>query len=296
MQKTIFKGVGTALYTPVTGGKIDYGVFEKRVEFQIENGIDALVFLGTTGESATINDDERSEIIRFSVNLVNKRVPVIIGCGSNSTEKAVNFVKEARSAGADAALCVTPYYNKCTQTGLIRHYEEIDKCGFPFIVYNVPSRTGFNAFPETVKEIANFENCVGLKEANADEGHIQKVFDALTGKSDIYCGNDDLNGLFYSLGASGTISVASNIIPLKIKHIFSDFKMFSEMENTENFRTFIESLHCEVNPIPLKAMVGILNMGGDELRLPLTKSDEKHCEYYRKVLADLFSENGGKSC
>ena len=214
MQKhVIFKGASTALITPMKNNRIDFENFERLIEFQISNGISSLVFLGTTGESPTIDDDERTEIIKFAVSTVKKRVPVIIGTGSNSTEKAKKHTAEAYALGADAALVVTPYYNKTTQKGLISHYEKIASCDIPIILYNVPSRTGIGIEANTYNELSKTQNICAVKEANAD---MAKFIDTLALSGDLfsfYSGNDNLTVPMMSMGAQGVISVASNIIP-----------------------------------------------------------------------------------
>ncbi len=289
MRKKVFKGIATALYTPITDDKIDYKAFSVLVDEQIKSGVSALVFLGTTGESATISSDERKDIIRFAVEKTNKRVPVIIGCGSNCTKVAREQTETAKELGADAALCVTPYYNKCTQYGLYRHYEEIAKSDFPMIIYNVPSRTGFNALPQTVKDVAEIECVCGLKEANSDKTHIEKIFALLKDSFPVYSGNDNLNEFFYSLGASGAISVASNIIPTKIVDIFNNFKTNYDTHDfcEEALYEFYDALFIKVNPIPVKAMAEILGRRGGDLRLPLTKADKDDMEYLKTVLRKL---------
>ncbi len=290
MKKILFKGVGTALYTPITDGKIDFKAYELLIDEQISAGVSALIFLGTTGESATIDDDERKEIVKFAVDYVSKRVPVIIGCGSNSTAKARKFTEQAKEYNADGALCVTPYYNKCTQYGLIKHYEEINKSSIPIIIYNVPSRTGLNALPETENDIADIEYVCGIKEANSDKRHIKKLFNLVNGKVAIYSGNDSLNTFFYARKGIGTISVASNIIPDKIVEQFNDFTTFYDRHNFKNYKTINEltdALFVEVNPIPLKAMLEILGKDGTELRLPLTRATDDHYEYFIKLLHKL---------
>ncbi|MBO4323573.1 MAG: 4-hydroxy-tetrahydrodipicolinate synthase [Clostridia bacterium] len=290
MHKKVFEGVATALYTPITDDKIDFNAFSDIIDEQIKAGINALVFLGTTGEAATISDEERKRIVDFAVEKVKKRVPVIIGCGSNCTKKAREYTEYAALKGADGVLCVTPYYNKCTQAGLIKHYEEIAKAEIPIIAYNVPSRTGFNALPETVKDLADIDYVCGIKEANPDENHIKNLFCLVKDKIAIYSGNDSQNLLYYSYGASGCISVASNVIPSKIVDIFLNFKTNYDWHNNfddANLKEFYKALFIKVNPIPLKAMVEISGKKGFELRLPLTKAEASDYEYFKEVLRKL---------
>ena len=275
MNKKVFEGVATALYTPITDDKINFKAFSKLVDEQISAGICALVFLGTTGEAATISDDERKDIVSFAVEKTGGKVPVIIGCGSNCTKKAREYAEYAAKMGADAVLAVTPYYNKCTQFGLIKHYEEISKAEIPIIVYNVPSRTGLNALPETVKDLADIPFISGIKEANPDVNHINNLFSAVKSKMAIYSGNDAQNALYYTLGGSGAISVASNIIPSKIVDIFFDFKRNYDRHKDVDLqlKELYEALFIKVNPIPVKAMAEIL--GKEESLRRIRRAIEK---------------------
>lgn len=288
-MKRIFEGIATALYTPMTDDKIDFKAYEELVESQINAKINALVFLGTTGEGATISDEERKEIVRFAVEKVNGRVPVIIGCGSNCTKKAREFAEYAKKEGAKATLIVTPYYNKCTQNGLIKHYEEIAKAEIPIIVYNVPSRTGFNALPETVKDLADIDFVFGVKEANPDENHIKNLFSKVDKKIAVYSGNDSQNSFYYALGGSGAVSVASNIIPEVLLEEFWNFKSNYDCHkiNFEALKELNKALFIKVNPIPVKAMAMLLGRKGYDLRLPLTPADDKDLEYFAEVLRKL---------
>ena len=287
MKEPLFKNTATALYTPFTDGKINFDAFFDLVETQISAGISALVFLGTTGESPTITETEREEIIRFAVETVKKRVPVIVGCGSNCTEKAVELAKKAKSAGADAALVVTPYYNKCNERGLIAHYERIsEEGGLPVILYNVPKRTGVNLTPEVAEKLAKIKNVVGLKEADDDKKHYISSMEKLEGKIAVYCGSDGEVFDFLEAGASGSVSVASNVIPAKFSEIFFNFKNYSETEK-KRFRLLFDALFCDVNPIPLKTFVRLSGKEGYELRLPLCDTDAKKKEYISEVLYKL---------
>ncbi|HBF86393.1 MAG TPA: 4-hydroxy-tetrahydrodipicolinate synthase [Clostridiales bacterium] len=287
MKEPLFLNTATALYTPITDGKIDYDAFSELVENQIAAGISALVFLGTTGESPTVTQKEREEITRFAAETVKKRIPVIIGCGSNCTEKAIALVKSAKSAGADGALVVTPYYNKCNERGLIAHYEKISKEGnLPIILYNVPKRTGVNIAPETAEKLSAIKNVVGLKEANDDKKHYLSTLGKLRGKIAVYCGSDGEVFDFLNAGASGSVSVASNIIPAKFSDIYYNFKKYSESDERK-FQELFSALFCDVNPIPLKTFVRLSGKKGYELRLPLFPPDEKKTEYISEVLYKL---------
>lgn len=294
MKEVIFTGIATALYTPITNGEIDYEEFERLIEFQLRSDIAALVFLGTTGEAATISDEERKSIIGFAVKRVKGRVPVIIGCGSNSTKRAAELTLQAKSLGADCSLSVTPYYNKCSQDGLIAHYFEIEKqSAFPQIVYNVPSRTGVDVSPETYGRLSELYSVVGIKEANKSPEKLVGTFSALTDNIPVYSGADEANRTFYSIGAKGAISVLSNIIPSIISDEYYNFKFFSD-KNAKADNIVISKISklvfSEVNPIPLKGLIKKLRKRGYELRLPLTEQNEKTQEYiyseFNRILKD----------
>ena len=294
MKEVIFTGIATALYTPITNGEIDYEEFERLIEFQLRSDIAALVFLGTTGEAATISDEERKSIIGFAVKRVKGRVPVIIGCGSNSTKRAAELTLQAKSLGADCSLNVTPYYNKCSQDGLIAHYFEIEKqSAFPQIVYNVPSRTGVDVSPETYGRLSELYSVVGIKEANQSPEKLVGTFSALNDNIPVYSGADEANRTFYSIGAKGAISVLSNIIPSIISDEYYNFKFFSD-KNAKADNIVISKISklvfSEVNPIPLKGLIKKLRKRGYELRLPLTEQNEKTQEYiyseFNRILKD----------
>ena len=275
MKQRIFKGAATALYTPFTDGKPDLSAFSELIERQISQKIDALVVLGTTGESPTISDKERTEIIKTAVKQAKKRVPIIVGCGSNDTTRFAKLTSLTRNLGADASLAVTPYYNKCNNEGLFLHYESADKaCGFPTIVYNDPSRTGFNIKPETYARLAKLNSIVGIKEACTDISQIDSDFEAVGDSLPIYCGSDEMNFEFFKRGASGTISVLSNIIPFRIHDYYCDFERnYRDAKNEKDqlFEELSKTLFIDVNPIPLKALVKKYFKKGYELRLPLTE-------------------------
>ncbi len=294
MKEVIFTGIATALYTPITNGEIDYEEFERLIEFQLRSDISALVFLGTTGEAATISDEERKSIIGFAVKRVKGRVPVIIGCGSNSTKRAAELTLQAKSLGADCSLSVTPYYNKCSQDGLIAHYFEIEKqSAFPQIVYNVPSRTGVDVSPETYGRLSELYSVVGIKEANKSPEKLVETFSALNDNIPVYSGADEANRTFYSIGAKGAISVLSNIIPSIISDEYYNFKFFSD-KNAKADNIVISKISklvfSEVNPIPLKGLIKKIRKRGYELRLPLTEQNEKTQEYiyseFNRILKD----------
>ena len=294
MKEVIFTGIATALYTPITNGEIDYEEFERLIEFQLCSDIAALVFLGTTGEAATISDEERKSIIGFAVKRVKGRVPVIIGCGSNSTKRAAELTLQAKSLGADCSLSVTPYYNKCSQDGLIAHYFEIEKqYAFPQIVNNVPSRTGVDVSPETYGRLSELYSVVGIKEANKSSEKLVGTFSALNDNIPVYSGADEANRTFYSLGAKGAISVLSNVIPSIISDEYYNFKFFSE-KNAKKDNTVISKISklvfSEVNPIPLKGLIKKIRKRGYELRLPLTEQNEKTQEYVYSEFNRILKE------
>ena len=299
MKEVVFTGIATALYTPITNGEIDYEEFERLIEFQLRSDIAALVFLGTTGEAATISDEERKSIIGFAVKRVKGRVPVIIGCGSNSTKRAAELTLQAKSLRADCSLSVTPYYNKCSQDGLIAHYFEIEKqSAFPQIVYNVPSRTGVDISPETYGRLSELYSVVGIKEANQSREKLVGTFSALNDNIPVYSGADEANRTFYSLGAKGAISVLSNIIPSIISDEYYNFKFFSE-KNVKEDNTVISEISklvfSEVNPIPLKGLIKKIRKRGYELRLPLTEQNEKTQEYVYSEFNRILKEYNFKA-
>lgn len=280
MKDIIFKGCGTAICTPFDEkGEVNYDVFEKFIEFQIENKVDSIIVCGTTGESATMSVDEKKEVIEFVVKKVNKRIPVIAGTGSNNTIEGVNMTKYAESVGADGVLIVTPYYNKTTQKGLIKHYERIaQNTNLPIILYNVPSRTGVNIEPETCVELSKIKNIVGIKEASGNVSQIAKIASLCGNELAIYSGNDDQILPVLSIGGIGVISVMSNIKPEYVHNMICEYKK-GNIEKAEEMQIkaleLINLLFCEVNPIPIKSALRIIGYNFGEPRLPLVKmSDE----------------------
>ena len=274
MKNTVFKFMPTDMVTPKTPHGVDYDTFARFIDFQIENGINALVAVGTTGESATLSPAERKEVIRFTVKHVNGRVPVIAGTGTNNTEHVIEFTKSACGDGADAVLIVTPSSNKATQGGLIAHYMALaDQAEKPIIMYNVPSRTGCNLAPATVATLAEHPMIAGLKEASGNMSQVVEIFARCGDKLDIYSGEDALTVPMMSMGGMGCISVLSNVVPklateMCDKAFASDFAAASEIQ----CRTLplINALFSEVNPIPAKAAVAAMGFGEEFLRLPLT--------------------------
>ena len=271
----IFRGAATALVTPMhADGAVDYESFGRLIDWQIAEGIDALVIAGTTGEGSTLSDAEHRELLAYATERINGRVPCIVGTGSNDIAYAVDLTKFACSIGADAMLVVTPYYNKATQKGLIASFNAIaDASDKPIIAYNVPSRTGVGIEPSTYLELSNHPNITAIKEAN---GNISKIVEtaALVGdKMDIYSGNDDQIVPILAMGGSGVISVLSNIMPAQTSRLCHSFFEGNVAESARlqcEYTQLIKALFCEVNPIPVKAAVAAMGFGGNNLRLPLT--------------------------
>ncbi|OCA97441.1 4-hydroxy-tetrahydrodipicolinate synthase [Clostridium beijerinckii] len=289
MKDIIFTGAAVAIVTPFTEDGINFSELKKLIDFNIENGTDAIVIAGTTGESSTMTDEEHREAIRFTVEYVNKRVPVIAGTGSNDTVYAVELSKYAESVGADALLLVTPYYNKTTQTGLIKHYNYIaDRVNIPIILYNVPSRTGVNITPETYAELAKHPRIVATKEASGDLSAIAKIKALCKDELNIYSGNDDQIVPILSLGGKGVISVFSNIMP-KESHEICSLYFEGKVEESCNLQTkyldLINTLFIEVNPIPVKTALGIMGYNVGPLRMPLFPMEGKNLEKLREELA-----------
>ena len=278
----IFRGIATALITPLTADGIDYAQFGKLIDWQIDQGINALVICGTTGESSTLSDAEHRRAIAFACEKVNGRVPVIAGTGSNETAYAVELTKSACADGADAVLVVTPYYNKTTQNGLVAMYNTIaDASTKPVILYNVPSRTGIGIQPETYVKLAQHPNIAAIKEANSDISKIVETFALVGDQLDIYSGNDDQIVPILSMGGQGCISVLSNVVPRETVAITDQFFAGNVAEAARlqcKFMPLIRSLFCESNPIPVKAAMSALGFCENYLRLPLVPMEQDHYE------------------
>ncbi len=281
-KKRVFTGAATALITPFTEDGINYPQFERLINWQIESGIDALVICGTSGEASTMSDDEHRDAIRFAVKTAAGRVPIIAGTGSNDLSYALDLVDCACSAGADAVLSVTPYYNKATQNGLIKMYNAIaDRSTVPVILYNVPSRTGVNIEPATYEALAEHENIVGIKEANGNMSKIVETMARVHGRLDLYSGNDDQIVPLMALGGVGCISVLSNLLPgetSKLCHSFLDGDIETARNMQYKYHDLIDALFCEVNPIPVKAAMSAMGFCDNILRLPLTEMEPSHAE------------------
>lgn len=281
MKKTIFTGAGVAIITPMNeDGSINFEKLGELIDFNIDNGTDAIIICGTTGESSTMSDEEHIECIRYAVEKTDHRVPVIAGTGSNHTEYAVNLSKKAEELGADALLCVTPYYNKTSQAGLVAHFTAIaEAVNIPIILYNVPSRTGVNILPETLKKLSQVENIVAVKEASGNISQVAKIAALCGDDLDIYSGNDDQIIPVMALGGKGVISVLSNCMPFETHEIASlclENRYDEAREKAYRIMDFTNGLFCDVNPIPVKEALNIMGFGVGECRLPLIRmSDEK---------------------
>lgn len=294
MKKVIFKGCGTAIATPFNETGVNYKAFKDMIENQINEGIDSIIVCGTTGEASTMTEAEKKETIKFVVETVNKRIPVIAGTGSNNTVSAIELTKYAESVGVDGALIVTPYYNKTTQIGLINHYKAIaTNTSLPIIMYNVPSRTGINILPETCLELSKIDNIVAIKEASGNISQVAKISSLCGNNLSIYSGNDDQIIPILSLGGIGVISVLSNIMP-KYTHqmVYDYFNGNVEAAKTKQLESLnlIENLFSEVNPIPVKAGLNIIGYNYGIPRLPLVEmSEEKQVELKKAI--DEFMKN-----
>lgn len=292
-KHSVFRGVATALITPMqAGGEIDYAAFGRLIDWQIESGVKALVIAGTTGEGSTLSDEEHRRVLQYAVERIRHRVPVIAATGSNDTDYAIDLSRFACDAGADALLCVTPYYNKATQKGLIRMYEVIaDAVSKPIILYNVPSRTGVNIEPETYAVLADHPNIAGIKEANGNMSKIVETMALVGDKLDLYSGNDDQIVPILSMGGSGVISVLSNVLPAETEELCDRFFAGDTQGSAAlqmKYLPLIQALFSEVNPIPVKAAMAGMGYGADICRLPLTPLEEAH----KQLLFERMREAG----
>ena len=289
----IFKGAGVAIVTPMKDNlEINYDKLDEMLEEQIAGGTDAIIICGTTGESATMTEKEHSEAIRFAIERVNHRIPVIAGTGSNCTRTAIELSKEAEKDGADGLLLVTPYYNKATQNGLIAHYTAIcNEVKIPVILYNVPSRTGCSIQPQTLARLVkDVDNIVGVKEASGNIGTVAEIMHLCDGNIDLYSGNDDQVVPLLSLGGIGVISVLSNVAPTYVhdmvyKYLSGDRDGSCKMQL--DAIPMCNALFCEVNPIPVKAALNMMGKEVGPLRAPLTEMEDAHKEVLRKAMTDF---------
>jgi len=286
----LFKGSGVALITPFKDEEnVDFETLGRLVDFHLEHKTDAIIVCGTTGEPSTMPDDEHLEVIRFVIDRVAGRKPVIAGVGSNHTKHAVYLSKKAQELGADGLLHVTPYYNKTTQKGLIEHFQRInDAVSIPIIVYNVPSRTGLNILPETMKELAKLPNIKAIKEASGNITQVAEIA-MLCPEIDIYSGNDDQIVPILSVGGIGVISVLANILPDET-HDIVEYFLNGEIEKARQLQLkllpIIKALFIEVNPIPVKEAMNMMGFNVGKPRLPLTTMTEKNREILKKALVD----------
>ncbi|MFW3590696.1 4-hydroxy-tetrahydrodipicolinate synthase [Staphylococcus caprae] len=285
----MFEGVGVALATPFTNNEVDYDALERHVQFLLENQTQAIIVNGTTAESPTLTDEEKETVLETVVKLVNHKVPIIAGTGTNNTQKSIQASKRAKDIGADAVMLITPYYNKTNQRGLIKHFETIaNEVKLPVVLYNVPSRTNMTIEPETVETLSHNEYIVALKDATNDFDYMEEVKQRINqDEFALYSGNDDNVVEFYQRGGKGVISVIANVIPQEFQHLY-DAKQSGEDISTqfEPIRQLLDSLSVDVNPIPIKALTAHLGFGNYELRLPLIPLENAE----RKVLEQAYDQ------
>lgn len=286
----VFKGVATALITPFTNDKIDIEAFERLLDYQLAGGVDGVVVLGTTGEPSTMSQEEKEQIISVAVRRLKGKLPVIVGAGSNSTAAAVDACIQAEKLGADAVLVVTPYYNKCTQTGLIRHYSEIaNAISLPIICYNVPSRTGVNMLPATFAELAKINNIVAIKEASGNMEQILECIRLCGDNATVYSGDDSLTVPIMAMGGMGVISVVSNVCAeyvADMTHSFLEGNLKKASEMQRDMLPLARAMFLEVNPIPVKYAAYKKGLCDGSLRLPLTPISDANAIALEKVLAN----------
>jgi len=287
---SVFTGAGVALITPMhEDGSVNYDKLAEVIEYQIANHTDSIIICGTTGEAATLSTEEHIEVIKFCIEQVKHRIPVIAGTGSNCTSSAIELSQEAQNVGADALLCVTPYYNKATQAGLVGHFKAVaDSVKIPIILYNVPSRTGCNIKPETVAAICKeASNVVGIKEASGDLSQVATLMSIMDGRLDLYSGNDDQIVPIMSLGGKGVISVLSNVAPRQAHEIAADYlagDVKSACRKQLEAIELIKALFCEVNPIPVKHAMNLMGMEVGPLRMPLSPMEPKNLETLKNAM------------
>lgn len=288
MRKPLFTGSGVAIVTPFTNETVNLGALGRLLDFQLENGTDAIIICGTTGEATTMTYRERMRAVEFCVEHVAGRVPVIAGSGSNSTETAIALSRDAQMAGADGLLLVTPYYNKASQKGLVRHYTTIaDAVDLPLILYDVPSRTGVTMAPETYAELSKHPNINGVKEASGNFSQIQKTRNLCPEDFSIWSGNDDETAAICMLGGKGVISVVANILPAQMHRLTelclqNDFAAAGKLQL--ELKEFCDAMFCDVNPIPVKTAMNLMGWDVGPLRLPLCEPDEAVLQRIRRTL------------
>ena len=287
----VFTGAGVAIVTPFKeNGEVNYEEFAKQIELQIAGETDAIIVCGTTGEASTLSHEEHLDVIRYCIKVVNGRIPVVAGTGSNCTDTAVYLSQEAEKAGADALLVVTPYYNKATQKGLYEHFKIVaDSVKIPVILYNIPGRTGgVNILPETVVRLCTeVDNIVGVKDATGNISQVAKMMSLADGKVDLYSGNDDQIVPILSLGGKGVISVLSNIAPKQTHDICAKY-FEGDVEGSRKIQLdaieLIDALFCEVNPIPVKKALNLMGLNAGPLRRPLTEMEDANAEKLEKAM------------
>ena len=291
MKKTIFRGAGVALVTPMNSdSSVNYDELEKLIEFQIENGTDAIISCGTTGESATLSSQERNNLIEFTVKKVNGRIPVIAGTGCNNTKQALENSLSAEKLGVDGLLIVTPYYNKTSQSGLIKHYEYIaDRVKTPIILYNVPSRTGVSIKPQTYLKLSKHENIVAVKEASGDISSLAETISLCKDNLAVYSGNDDQTVPILSLGGIGVISVFSNICPKECHEMVQSYFDGDTEKSKEiqlKYLKLMNAMFCDVNPIPVKEALNLMGFNTGRCRMPLDILSESNYEKLKEILKE----------
>ncbi len=274
----IFEGSGVALITPFTETGVDYDKLKEILEWHVKEGTDSIIICGTTGEATTMTLDEKKEVIKFTVDTINGRIPVIAGTGSNNTKASIEMSKYAESVGVSAVLVITPYYNKTNHKGLLKHFEAINNAiNIPIILYNVPSRTGMNITPSTLKELSTFKNVVAIKEASGDLSQVAKMAEICGNTIDIYSGNDDQIIPIMSLGGKGVISVLANVIPNethKMTKMYLEGKCHEASKMQLEYLNLANSLFLETNPIPVKTALNLMGLEVGPLRLPLYEMDD----------------------
>lgn len=292
-KQKVFLGCATAIVTPFNNGEIDYTSFENLIEYQIENGVDGIVVLGTTGEAPTINEIEREDIISFARDKIKGRVPLVVGTGTNSTESTIRYSKSACTLGADAILCVCPYYNKPTKSGILEHYKALAKAvDLPIILYNVPSRTGVNIPIDVYGMLSGVENIVGIKEASGNMGYFGEIKEKYSDYYYLYTGNDELTLPSLSMGGSGVISVVSNALPREMSELCRSF-FAGNIEKSQRIQlgvlSLIREMFYETNPVPIKELLSQLNLCKNVHRLPLFSSTrQKEISFFKEQIEKGF--------
>lgn len=289
---SLFKGSGVAIITPFTQNGVNFKKLEELLEWHIQSGTDAIIICGTTGEASTMSETEKKETIEFTVKVVNKRIPVIAGTGTNNTKASIDMSKWAEGIGVDGLLVITPYYNKTTQKGLVEHFKAIaNSVNLPIVVYNVPSRTGINILPKTMKELCQFENITALKEASGDISQVAKIKALCKDRLDIYSGNDDQIIPILSLGGAGVISVMANILPKEthdICRLFFEGKLNEALKIQLDTLSLVNALFIETSPIPVKTAMNLLGMNVGDLRLPLCSMSDENLSVLKKELENYI--------